>query len=126
MLDLSLRYYRGGAAPRNWHRDGELLGSRRDGSGMVQDGCSGTRHGGTRGYRDDPDNHLEEKAAAKTDKDLPDKDLEEKAAANTHTHTHTHTHKPHYVGDGVQRLKTKQTLAGRVCSTFSLPGINEH
>ena len=26
-------------------------GSRRDGGGMVQDGCSGTRHGGTRGYR---------------------------------------------------------------------------
>ena len=57
MLDLSLRYHRGGAAPRNWHRDGELL------------------------HRDDPDNHLEEKAAAKTDKDLPDKDLE---CSNTH------------------------------------------
>ena len=25
VLDLSFRHYRGGAAPRNWHRNGELL-----------------------------------------------------------------------------------------------------
>ena len=25
VLDISFRHYRGGAAPRNWHRNGELL-----------------------------------------------------------------------------------------------------
>ena len=25
VLDFSMRHYRGGAAPRNWHRNGELL-----------------------------------------------------------------------------------------------------
>ena len=41
MLDLSFRHYRGGAAPRNWHRNGELL------------------------YPGNPDKDLDEKAARK-------------------------------------------------------------
>ena len=41
VLDISFRHYRGGAAPRNWHRNGELL------------------HPGN------PDKDLDEKAASK-------------------------------------------------------------
>ena len=36
MLDLSFRHYRGGAAPRNWHRNGELLHPGQPDKGLDQ------------------------------------------------------------------------------------------
>ena len=45
VLDFSMRHYRGGAAPRNWHRNGELL------------------HPGR------PDKDLDEKAASKIERE---------------------------------------------------------
>ena len=36
VLDLSFRHYRGGAAPRNWHRNGELLHPGQPDKGLDQ------------------------------------------------------------------------------------------